>query len=374
MAERKLKTFPLQNRTDSMIGASMRIAGNVTFTGVLRIQGDVVGDIACDEDPNGTIVTDVSGKITGSIKSPRIVVRGSLSGPSHMAESIQVQQEGRIAGDLFYKEIEIHKGGVIEGHLTSDYSHDSEQFQRSDRGGETEVPVLEDPGLELANALRSNAGTCTPETKTGTGTPETRTGTLSRYFLGGAVLLVVIGLMFLQIKPFGTDEKSAMNNFALKTDSSMRDSATAQPAPIGSAPQPSDPQKDPSREARIVATSTETGEATPEAQPTSSPSSAGDPGKITVVQGVNPVKPDDFFWITAKEPAILLKKQREDQTEGKPIDVPQGKKISIAIGRNDIFRVIKGRNIEILFQGKKVGQKTIESGAWISFTPHADHR
>ena len=347
MAERKSNSYHSQNRTDSMIGASMRIDGNVTFTGVLRIQGDIVGDIACDNDPNGTIVTDSSGKISGSIKSPRIVIRGNLSGPSHVAESIQVQQDGRIVGDLFYKEIEIHKGGIIEGHLTSDYPHGSEQHPHTGH--------LEEPS--------------------GTGTLlEARSNTGHRLTLVGAILLVALGVLLFWINPLSTDEKPGTNDLALKTDSSIKDSAAAQSTPTGTAPQQIDLQKGTDGESQIVATGAGTVEAPAEAQLTSSRNSEIDLGKITVVQGVNPGKPDDFFWITAKEPTVLLMKKREDKTDGKRIDVPPGKKINIAIAQDETLRVIKGRNIEILFQGKKVSSKTIESGAWISFTPHAEHQ
>jgi len=373
LAERKSNSFQSQNRTDSMIGASMRIAGNVTFTGVLRIQGDIVGDIACDNDPHGTIVTDSSGKISGSIKSPRIVVKGNLSGPAHVAESIQVQQDGRIVGDIFYKEIEIHKGGVIEGHLTSDFPHGSEQYLRA--GHPEEPSGTGTPATESGTGTpATKSGTSTPESKSGTSTPESKSGTSLRYVLGGTALFVVIGLMLSWVNPLSTEEKLAMNGSALKADSSTNNASAAPSTPTGNAPQQIDPQKETGRESQIVATGADTLAATAADQLTSSKNSDGDLGKITVVQGVNPGKPDDFFWITAKEPTVLLKKKREDKTDGTRIDVPSGKKITIAIAKDEILRVIQGRNIEILFQGKKVGSKTIEGGAWMSFKPHAEHR
>jgi len=332
-----------------MIGASMRIDGNVTFRGVLRIQGDIVGDIACDDDPKGTVVTDSSGRITGSIRSPCIVVKGKLSGPSHVAESVQVQQDGHIAGDLVYKEIEIRKGGIIEGRLTAGSAHDPQQYSPVERT------------LATADANAANV----------TNAIETTSDKGGKHLLVGAVLILVAGLVLFWMNPFSTEEKPSLAGFALTTDSSIKNSTIAQSAPAGSAQQNTQPQQDTDR---TPATGADIREAKPAPQPDGSTPSEADAEKITIVQGVNPRKPDDFFWITAREPTVLLKKQRGEKTDGNRIDVSAGKKINIAIAKDEILRVEQGRNIEILFQGKKVGQKTIESGDWISFTPHSDHR
>jgi len=107
-----------KNRTDTMIGAGMRVEGHIAFTGVLRVQGDVVGDVACQGDAGDTVVVDATGSVTGAVGAPRIVVRGRVLGPLHSAQSIDIQQGGSVVGDAFYKEIVIHAGGVIEGALT----------------------------------------------------------------------------------------------------------------------------------------------------------------------------------------------------------------------------------------------------------------
>lgn len=70
-----------QNRTDTMVGAGMRVDGHIAFTGVLRIQGDVLGDVACQGDAGGTVVVDATGSVTGAVGAPRIVVRGRVLGP-----------------------------------------------------------------------------------------------------------------------------------------------------------------------------------------------------------------------------------------------------------------------------------------------------
>src|ERR1035437_6128147 len=106
-----------QSRTDSRIGIGVRVEGNITFTGVLRIQGDILGDVSCDTDINGTVVVGQTGNVTGKISAPHIVVSGQVPGPAHSSESIVIQPGACLTGDTFYKAIEVHAGGVIEGSM-----------------------------------------------------------------------------------------------------------------------------------------------------------------------------------------------------------------------------------------------------------------
>lgn len=118
MSDKSKSVRPAQNRTDTLIGADLSVEGNISSTGVLRIQGDVHGDVSCDPDSDGTIVVDKSGNITGAIKAPHIVVSGHVAGPLHSLESIEIQEGACVVGDAFYKELDIRAGGVLEGTLT----------------------------------------------------------------------------------------------------------------------------------------------------------------------------------------------------------------------------------------------------------------
>ena len=90
-----------------------------------------------------------------------------------------------------------------------------------------------------------------------------------------------------------------------------------------------------------------------------------------MVQGLNPEKSASMFWAICKTPAVMYKKVRQDPAEGTRIDISQGAAKNIAIAKDEIFRVAKGPDIQIFYQGRKVAQKTIESGAWINFIPQS---
>ena len=46
-----------------------------------------------------------------------IVVDGTINGPVHATESLELQAGSRVKGDVYYKSIEIHQGAVVDGRL-----------------------------------------------------------------------------------------------------------------------------------------------------------------------------------------------------------------------------------------------------------------
>ena len=106
-----------QNRIDSLIGATTRIEGNVIFSGGLRVDGMVRGNVAALPDQPGTIVLAENARIDGEAQAAHIVVNGMINGPVHCTETLELQAGSRVKGDVYYKSIEIHQGAVVEGRL-----------------------------------------------------------------------------------------------------------------------------------------------------------------------------------------------------------------------------------------------------------------
>ena len=106
-----------QNRIDSLIGATTRIEGNVVFSGGLRVDGMVRGNVASVAEQPGTLVVSADARIDGEVQAAHIVVSGSINGPVHATETLELQAGSRVKGDVYYKSIEIHQGAVVEGRL-----------------------------------------------------------------------------------------------------------------------------------------------------------------------------------------------------------------------------------------------------------------
>ena len=115
-----IKTSKPQSTIDSLIGATTVIEGDVVFSGGLRIDGQVKGNVMASGDAdtaNSTLVVSESARIQGEIRAAHVVVNGVVEGPIFVTEFLELQPKARVTGDVHYKSIEIHLGATIDGRL-----------------------------------------------------------------------------------------------------------------------------------------------------------------------------------------------------------------------------------------------------------------
>jgi cytoskeletal protein CcmA (bactofilin family) len=113
-----------QGRIDTLIGSATRIEGNVFFSGGLRVDGSIRGNVGALPDQPGTIVLSEHARIDGEVQAAHIVVNGTINGPVHATETLELQPSARVRGDVHYKSLEMHHGAVVEGKLA--HHEDSE--------------------------------------------------------------------------------------------------------------------------------------------------------------------------------------------------------------------------------------------------------
>ena len=112
------KSSKPQNRIDSLIGATTRIDGNVTFSGGIRLDGVINGNVSAEPDQAAVLVLSEHARIDGEVKASHLVVNGAINGPVHASETIELQSNARIRGDVHYKSMEMQLGAVVEGRLS----------------------------------------------------------------------------------------------------------------------------------------------------------------------------------------------------------------------------------------------------------------
>ena len=116
MWERKKHTTP-QKRIDSLIGAGTVVDGNVTFTGGLRIDGQVHGNVVAANGEPSTLVISEQARVDGEIRVSHVVINGKVDGPVAADGYLELQPKARIVGDVTYKTLEMHVGAVLRGRL-----------------------------------------------------------------------------------------------------------------------------------------------------------------------------------------------------------------------------------------------------------------
>ena len=106
-----------QSSIDSLIGVGTRIEGNIIFTGGLRVDGEVRGNITSANGIEGTLVISEKASVEGEIAVGHVVINGAVIGPVSAAESLELLSSARVTGDVEYHQIEMQQGAVIQGRL-----------------------------------------------------------------------------------------------------------------------------------------------------------------------------------------------------------------------------------------------------------------
>ncbi len=111
------KSNRIQNSIDTLIGADTRVEGDINFTGGLRVDGAIRGNVIEPNSSPSTLILSEHGRIEGAISASKVVINGKVIGPVKASQFIELQAKARVTGDVHYKSLEMHTGAVIEGKL-----------------------------------------------------------------------------------------------------------------------------------------------------------------------------------------------------------------------------------------------------------------
>lgn len=106
-----------QNRIDCLIGAGTTVEGNITFSGGLRVDGQVHGNVLAADDKPGTLVLSEQARIEGEIHVSHVVINGTVVGPVYASEYMELQAKADVKGDVYYRTLEIQLGAVVQGRM-----------------------------------------------------------------------------------------------------------------------------------------------------------------------------------------------------------------------------------------------------------------
>ena len=123
-----------KNRIDSLIGAETKIEGNISFSGGLRVDGEINGNIIAVPGQSSMLVLSEHGRVNGEISVTHLVVNGVVDGPVRAADYLELQSKAKVTGNVHYKTLEIQLGAVVEGrliHLTEAVSEKVVAFKLS---------------------------------------------------------------------------------------------------------------------------------------------------------------------------------------------------------------------------------------------------
>ncbi len=92
------------------VGDGVYMQGTITVPGIASIDGKLEGQLTAD-----VIVIQTNGSVDGKTTANHIKVAGSLTDTAVANKSLVVESSGVISGSVTYAEMEIKKGGSLQG-------------------------------------------------------------------------------------------------------------------------------------------------------------------------------------------------------------------------------------------------------------------
>ena len=100
----------------SLICEGTVVQGHVHFVEGLRIDGEVQGDISCEE-PRSILVISENARVSGKVMAGHVIINGEVRGPIHALELLELQPKARVFGEMRYELLEMHQGAQVDGEL-----------------------------------------------------------------------------------------------------------------------------------------------------------------------------------------------------------------------------------------------------------------
>lgn len=128
-----------QTQIDSLIGANTIIGGDLNFSGGLRIDGQVNGNVIATPGKPSTLVLSEHARVNGEVSVTHLVINGTISGSVSASDYLELQSKAKVTGDVHYKSMEIQLGAIVDGRLLHNNPEAEEKvlaFKSSSGGGE----------------------------------------------------------------------------------------------------------------------------------------------------------------------------------------------------------------------------------------------
>ena len=109
---------------DTLIGKDAHVQGGIKFTGVLKVDGHVQGDVISTDD-SATLILDEQGLIEGEVRVPhKIMINGTVKGDIYAQGKIYLHNQAKVIGDVFYNLLEMEVGAIINGRMMREEASD----------------------------------------------------------------------------------------------------------------------------------------------------------------------------------------------------------------------------------------------------------
>jgi len=91
-----------------------RVEGKLFFKDKMRIDGEFAGEITSENQ----LIIGKTAQVNADVKVGELIVMGELKGKVSSCDSLQIQEGGRIIGDIRTRKLDIKPGAIFDGKCT----------------------------------------------------------------------------------------------------------------------------------------------------------------------------------------------------------------------------------------------------------------
>ncbi len=103
----------------TLIDKDLTIRGDTTYSGGLRLDGKIFGNLTLlGNDKNTILIMGEGSKVTGNIIVETGIINGEIRGNIKCMDYLELNANAIITGDIEYGALEIHAGAKVNGNLS----------------------------------------------------------------------------------------------------------------------------------------------------------------------------------------------------------------------------------------------------------------
>ncbi|MGK2900274.1 MAG: bactofilin family protein [Burkholderiaceae bacterium] len=119
-ARRKKRPVIEQTKLSSLIAEDVEITGDLHFSGGIRIDGCIKGNViarGAEGQTRALLVLSDKGRIEGGVICGDAVINGTVTGDLEVEHLLELQSNARVSGTVRYRHLQMDVGAALRGQL-----------------------------------------------------------------------------------------------------------------------------------------------------------------------------------------------------------------------------------------------------------------
>ena len=101
----------------TLIDKDTMISGDTTYTGGIRIDGKIKGNLKVHGDEGSLLIMGYGSTITGDVEVEKAIINGEINGNVKCNDYLELNTNAIVNGSIEYDIIEVQEGAKITGDL-----------------------------------------------------------------------------------------------------------------------------------------------------------------------------------------------------------------------------------------------------------------